>query len=156
MAEKKLTATKEKVLDVLSSKNFLTSVIALISLALAYNGIKLEDADTLYEYFNKGGTELIIAVGTFLFNSGSKIVSKVLEKNWSWDFIKSTNFKTGVITVVVIVVSSFFNELTIGVVSSIVLNIYNILIHMVEPPTGLPLLKTDPTIMGDSYSKEPV
>lgn len=89
-----------KIEGTLNSRNFLVSIVSLILLAFAANNLGITaDADTIVETLQGGNRGAIFGLIVLnLLNPIMKIVSKGFK--WSWDFVKSKNFWTQLLTVV--------------------------------------------------------
>lgn len=94
-----------KVVATLNSRNFFVSLVSLMLLAFTANDLGITTtADQLVETVASKNTGAIIALFFMNFlNPILKLVSKGFQ--WSWDFVRSTNFWTQVLTTVLSAVS---------------------------------------------------
>jgi len=127
--------TKTKLLDVLASKNFFTSIISIFLLILGYNNISTEiTSDGVWDliHTSKGG-ELIASLFALTLNTGLKIYQKIVSKTFDFSFIYSSNFQVAVMSVITLIVGAFVNEITAAIIVSVVMQVVNILIHLKSP-----------------------
>lgn len=134
----KLTAT-------LNSKNFFVSLISIILMAIELNGFSVNTTpDELYNAIDLGQVSTIVSIFFVNFlNPILKLASKAA--TWTWDFLKSPNFITQIVTVVLIglaglgivfpqgaaanVVNAIFQGGFETIVVALVVNILNPLYH---------------------------
>jgi hypothetical protein len=123
-----------KVSATLNSRNFFVTLISMVLIALQFNSIEAGyTADGIYDLFKDVNltSALVLIVINFL-NPIIKIVNKVVDKTFSWAFIKSQNFTTQVLSMVTIVLSIFLDEVTTGLVSALILNVWNLVSHILQ------------------------
>lgn len=91
----KLTAT-------LNSRNFFVSLISIILMAIELNGFNVNvEPGQIYDAIDLGQVSTIVSIFFVNFlNPILKLASKAA--SWTWDFLKSPNFITQVITVILI------------------------------------------------------
>jgi len=123
-----------KLSQVLDSRNFFVTFISLLLLAMGANSIETGyTADGIFDLFKDASVSqiLVLVIINFL-NPLIKLVNKVVNKEWSWAFIKSQNFQTQVLSIVTILLSFIFDEVTTGIVTTIVLNLWNLVSHLIQ------------------------
>ena len=118
----------------LDSRNFFVTLLSIVLLALQSNGIETGyTADGIFALFEDQNltSALVLVVINFL-NPIIKLVSKIVNKEWSWIFIRSQNFQTQLLSVATILLSLFLDEVSTGIVITIVLNIWNLVAHLIQ------------------------
>lgn len=113
----KLTAT-------LNSKNFFVSLISIILMAIELNGFNVNtDAGQIYDAIDAGQISTIISIFFVNFlNPILKLASKAA--SWTWDFLKSPNFITQVVTVLLIGLTGFGIAFPDGAAAAVVDSIF--------------------------------
>lgn len=144
----------EKLIATLNSRNFFVSLISIILMAIELNGFNINtDAGQIYDAIDAGQVSTIVSIFFVNFlNPILKLASKAA--TWTWDFLKSPNFITQVVTVILIgltglgiafpsgaaaaVVDSIFQGGFQTIVVALVINILNPLYHFFfdRPPVG--------------------
>lgn len=130
--------SKNKILEILNSRNFLVSIISIILLGFSANGVSTEDiggtAEQLYDlFFGKHGSELIITVVLYVINSGSRIFTKLRNKKFDWSFIKNSNTQAAFLSLLSVIIGFVTKEPMAGYVTAIVTQILNIIYQVVLP-----------------------
>lgn len=123
-----------KLSQVLDSRNFFVTLISLLLLAMGANSIDTGyTADGIFDLFKDATVSqiLVLVIINFL-NPLIKLVNKVVNKEWSWEFIKSQNFQTQLLSILTILLSFIFDEVTTGIVTTIVLNLWNLVSHLIQ------------------------
>lgn len=138
---------KIKLTQVLNSRNFLTSVISILVLALGANGITSTDlggsADQIYNIFaGKSGSDLLITIILYAINSGSRIYTTLKNKPFDFSFIKSSNFQAAVISLLAVVIGMIFKEDLAGYIIAIVTQVINIIYNLLLPAKSSGTLPT--------------
>ena len=127
---------KNKVSQVFDSKNFYVTIIGMVLLALEGNNILVsQSADEIYNIFESNeGFELISILTVFFANPMFKLVSKIIAKEFSFDFFSSSNFQTQIVTFLTILVTAFIgnDELLAGIAVSLIINVVNLISHVVK------------------------
>lgn len=98
------------VTPVLESKNFFVSALTLVFMFLASNDIFVDVTPTeLVDKFNGGSlfTIIVSIIIPNLFNPVMKIIQKIASGTLTTDFLKSTNFWTQFITVILMSTTLF-------------------------------------------------
>lgn len=134
-----------KLIATLNSRNFFVSLISILLLAIELNGFPVStDAGQIFDAVGAGQVSAIISIFFVNFlNPILKLASKA--KKWTWDFLKSPNFITQVVTVILIgltglgisfpdgaaaaIVDSIFQGGFQTIVVALVVNILNPLYH---------------------------
>lgn len=118
----------------LGSQNFFVTILSIVLLGLQSNGIETGyTADGIFALFEDQNltSALVLVVINFL-NPIIKLVNSIVKKTWSWAFIRSQNFQTQLLSVATILLSLFLDEVSTGIVITIVLNIWNLVAHLIE------------------------
>ena len=127
---------KNKVSQVFDSKNFYVTIIGMVLLALEGNNILVsQSADEIYNIFESNeGFELISILTVFFANPLFKLVSKIIAKEFSFDFFFSSNFQTQIVTFLTVLVTAFIgnDELLAGIAVSLIINVVNLISHLVK------------------------
>lgn len=123
----------DKLKEILCSNNFRMSIVSIFSMFLTANGLENANPENLNEMFGQNGGTLYISVGTLLLNVVFKLLPKFIDKTIDFTFLKSTNFITAIVSVITLFITSYFGMLDIGLVSTIALNVINVLYHMAMP-----------------------
>jgi len=96
---------KNKILDTFGSQNFLVSIFTIIFAAFAANGLPIDlDPGEAAQTIGEGN---ITAIATMFVVNLLNPVFKLINKSatWSWDFIRSVNFWTQSLTVILVAVA---------------------------------------------------
>ena len=127
---------KNKVSQVFDSKNFYVTIIGMVLLALEGNNILVsQSADEIYNIFESNeGFELISILTVFFANPLFKLVSKIIAKEFSFDFFFSSNFQTQIVTFLTVLVTAFIgnDELLAGIAVSLIINVVNLVSHLIK------------------------
>lgn len=109
--------------NVLNSSNFWVTVISIIFGLLYSNGIVLNitPEELVTKLLGSNTLELILFIGMNLINPVVKIVNKIKNKEWTWKWVYSDNFRTQVGSVIAIVVSGYFGDVVAGLVIAVVM-----------------------------------
>ena len=123
-----------KLSNVLQSRNFFVTLVSIILLVLQYNAIEVDyTAEGIVDMFS--GTTLanalVLALVNFI-NPIMKIVKKLVDKTFDWSFKNSTNFITQVLTLITVVVAVFFDEIAAGMIAALILNVWNLVSHIIK------------------------
>lgn len=122
-----------KLLDVLKSQNFFIAVVTIIMAAFMGNSIQFNftafDVVTLF----KTNTLLSITVLSFLYQVVVNLYSHLHAQPWTWAFLRSANFVAGLISLLSVVLTAYFGDMTAGVIVSVVTQILNSLWHIALP-----------------------
>lgn len=124
--------------NVLNSSNFWVTVISIIFGLLYSNGIVLNitPEELVTKLLGSNTLELILFIGMNLINPVVKIVNKIKNKEWTWKWVYSDNFRTQVGSVIAIVVSGYFGDVVAGLVIAVVMNIWNLIAHLLINKDG--------------------
>lgn len=124
---KKLSAT-------LGSENFLVTGLSLLLLALQANNIETGyTAEGIVALFQDANlTSILVLLIVNFLNPIIKLVNKIVKKEWSWAFLRSQNFQTQILSVATILFSLFLDEVSTGIVTTIVLNVWNLVAHLIQ------------------------
>lgn len=127
-----------KLKEVLDSRNFLVTILTIALGFITANEIQVQLTPEQIADGVIGKDLLGIASFVLLnfFNVLTKIGAKFFDKTWSWDWIKSKNFLTQVLTILTIVLGVFFDATVTGIVVTIVINIINLIVHVSSPAKG--------------------
>lgn len=125
---------RKKLSEVLSSTNAFVTYVSIALLMASFNGVSFENtAPEIVELFrDKNFSQILSLVLLNFLNPLTKLVKKITDKQWSWDFWKSQNFLTQVSTVVLLVVSNYFGEETAGLIVSLAIQLYNFVVHLLK------------------------
>lgn len=125
---------RKKLSEVLSSTNAFVTYVSIALLMASFNGVSFENtAPEIIEMFrDKNFSQILSLVLLNFLNPLTKLVKKITDKQWSWDFWKSQNFLTQVSTVVLLVVSNYFGEETAGLIVSLAIQLYNFVVHLLK------------------------
>jgi hypothetical protein len=124
----------KKLLETLGSSNMktalYTTVILAINMALGTNiGVTGEELNSIFNSQTAISTILI-----FLLNSGIKIYSAYKVKgSLDFSFLKSTNFVSAVLSILMLIVGSLFNESTSSFILVILTQTINSFLHLNSP-----------------------
>ena len=88
------------------------------------------------ELLGKNTLEIVIFIGVNLYNPIVKIVSKIKNKAWTWDWVYSDNFKTQVGSVISIIVAAYFGDVVAGLVLAVIFNVWNLITHLIINKDG--------------------
>lgn len=91
-----------KLTETLNSRNFFVSLISIILMAIELNGFNVNvEPSEIYDAIDLGQVSTIVSIFFVNFlNPILKLASKAA--SWTWDFLKSPNFITQVVTVILI------------------------------------------------------
>lgn len=123
-----------KLTSTLDSRNFFVTLISIVLAALQFNSIETGyTAEGIFDLFKDANlsSALILLVVNFL-NPIMKIVNKVINKGFDWSFVKSRNFVTQVLSLLTILISALFDEITVGIISALVVNVWNLVSHLLD------------------------
>lgn len=136
-----------KTKDVLSSRNFFVTLINLVLLAFAYNNLPIDvSADVILDTISAG--DLGAIVGLIVTNLLNPILRIISGAGWSWGFLKSANFWTQALTVLLGVLATsgiMFPDGAAGnivgavggpitvLISMLFINLVNPLLHFFTP-----------------------
>lgn len=121
-----------KLTSTLDSRNFFVTVLSIVLAALQFNSIETGyTAEGVYDLFKDANlsSALVLIIVNFL-NPLIKVFSKITSKSFNWGFVKSQNFGTQVLSLVTVVLMSFFDEVAVGLISVLVLNVWNLVSHI--------------------------
>ncbi len=121
-----------KLTSTLDSRNFFVTLLSIVLAALQFNSIDTGyTAEGIFDLFKDANlsSALVLVVVNFL-NPLIKLVNKVINKSFDLGFVKSQNFGTQVLSLVTIVFAAFFDEVTVGIISVLVLNVWNLISHI--------------------------
>jgi len=126
---------KQKLIDVLGSSNALLNVLSIFILALASNDIYLEQTpeELINMFSGKSSGQLLTLVLINFFSPATKLVKKLMAKEWSWDFLKSANFQTQILSFLTVIASSLAGETFAGILVALVLQVWNLIVHLLKP-----------------------
>ena len=129
---------KKKLSEVLSSTNAFVTYTSILLLMASFNGVDFGfTADEIVAMFqDKNVTQIFSVILLNFLNPISKLVKKINDGEWSWDFWKSQNFITQAMTVVTLIISAYLGEELAGVVTSLAIQIYNFVNHLVKKATN--------------------
>lgn len=124
--------------NVLNSSNFWVTVISIIFGLLYSNGIVLNitPEELVTKLLGSNTLELVLFIGMNLINPVVKIVNKIKNKEWTWKWVYSDNFRTQVGSVIAIVVSGYFGDVVAGLVIAVIMNIWNLIAHLLINKDG--------------------
>jgi hypothetical protein len=123
-----------KLSNVLQSRNFFVTIVSIILLVLQYNAIEVDyTAEGIVDMFSSTtlANALVLALVNFI-NPIMKIVKKLVDKTFDWSFKNSTNFITQVLTLITVVVAVFFDEIAAGMIAALILNVWNLVSHIIK------------------------
>lgn len=125
---------RQKLSEVLSSTNAFVTYVSIILIATSFNGVDFGvTATELLDLFkDKNVTQILSVILLNFLNPLAKLVKKLVDKEWSWDFWKSQNFFTQVMTVLTLVLSNYLGEELAGLLISFGLQAYNFIYHLVK------------------------
>lgn len=120
----------------LGSRNALASYLSLTLLGFTANGVMVNGtADEIINMFTGKNTGQIFALVLINFITPlASLVKVIVDKKWTWGFLKSTNFMSQVVTLVTLIISIFLGEESAGVLVSLVVQAVNFIYHMVQKP----------------------
>lgn len=126
---------KQKLIDVLGSSNALLNVLSIFILALASNDIYLEQTpeELINMFSGKSSGQLLTLVLINFFGPATKLVKKLMAKEWNWDFLKSANFQTQILSLLTVIASSLAGEVFAGILVALVLQVWNLIVHLLKP-----------------------
>jgi len=122
----------QKLREVVSSRNFLASLITVVLLVLKGLGVEdlpIESGEELYDNM----AEIITLVSAWIITPILTAIKRISEKNFNADFFKDSNFITAVLTVVGGIVTVYIGEELWGTISLVVVNILNVLFQINRP-----------------------
>lgn len=124
----------KKISEVLDSRNFFVTLLSMVLIGLQFNSIDAGySAEGIYDLF-QGTTLTSAAVLVFVnfLNPVTKLIKKFIDKEFNWNFIKSQNFTTQILSLITIVLSVFLDEVSTGLVSALILNAWNLVSHLIQ------------------------
>lgn len=130
-----------KAVGTLDSRNFFVTFISIILLAASGQDVIFDQTpEEIYNLFQ--GQEILgilsIVVLNFL-NPVTKLVTKIIKKQWSWDFVKSMNFQTQATSFVALILASWLGEELGGIVLALAVNVVNLIVHLAQKKPELVL-----------------
>lgn len=138
----------EKIRATAGSQNFFVSLISVFLFALDINNLGINvSAEQILEAIQSGESNAIILIIVNLVNPILKLINRTAE--WSWDFLKSQNFITQALTVLLLgatyfigiqfpegaateVVGAFGTGAITAILAAVVINIVNPIIHFFD------------------------
>lgn len=129
-----------KLLEVLESRNAFVTYISIILLGLSYNSIPVEfTPNQIIDMFvGKNAGEILAVLLLNFFNPLSKMINKLIKKEWSWGFIKdSQNFITQLTTLLALIIGAFMDQMAAGIIVSILLQLWNLVTHLSKKPQNV-------------------
>lgn len=124
-----------KLVDQLFSKNFWVQLIATLLLGFEANNILIdktpEEIIDLFSGENNG--KIVIAVILFFLPVVSSVAEKIRAKEWTWDWVNSSNFRTSALAVVSLIVGALLDEQLASIVLVILGAVFNIGVHTGKP-----------------------
>lgn len=117
----------------INSTNLWVTIISILSAGIAAGSginIPLEPAAILAALATKQGVALIMFFVVNFSNPVLKLVKKIKDGKWSWDFLLSTNFQTQVGSLFTLILSMWFDEGLIGMILAGIMQAYNFLVHL--------------------------
>lgn len=126
----------KKLAEVLGSQNAFVNLISILLLAFSTNDIVIEQSPEEIANMFEGQTGIQIIMLLFInfFTPISKLVQKFIKKEFSFDFIKSRNFQTQVLSLLTIIVGSVLSEPLTAIVVALVLQVWNLISHLIKSP----------------------
>lgn len=115
------------------STNFWVSVISIITAGLTLgSGVPIDVAPEaiLTALATKQGVALIVFFTVNLINPLLRIIGKIRAGLWNWDWLRSTNFLTQIGSLLTIILSSWFDAETTGVIIAMLGQLANWLYHL--------------------------
>lgn len=127
---------KNKLIDVLGSNNARVSIVSIILLLFQYNGINVdENAQSIVDLFTGQSLMGALAVITVNFlHPAMKLAQKIINKEFQWRiWLISNNLQTQAATLLSIILGAFMNNVTAGMVVSLLLQVLNFVKHLADP-----------------------
>jgi len=123
-----------KISSTLDSRNFFVTIISMVLIALQFNAIETGyTADGIYDLFKDSTlTSALVYVVVNFLNPIIKLVNKFITKSFDWTFVKSQNFITQILSAVTILLSLFLDDVATGLVSTLILNAWNLVSHIIQ------------------------
>lgn len=123
-----------KISSTLDSRNFFVTILSMVLVALQFNAIETGyTAEGIYDLFKDANltSALVLVIINFL-NPIIKLVNKIVTKTFNWEFLKSQNFTTQVLSLITIILAVFLDQVETGLVSALILNAWNLISHIVQ------------------------
>ena len=126
----------KKLAEVLGSQNALVTFISIALLGFTANDIAIEQTpEELIDLFTgKTGVQIVMILFLNFFNPLSKLVQKVIKKEFNFEFVTSRNFQTQVLSLITLIVSAFLDQALTGIVVTLVLQVWNLISHLAKAP----------------------
>ena len=126
----------KKIAEVLSSQNAFVNLLSILLLAFSTNDIVIEQTpEELVNMFQgKTGVQIVMILFLNFFTPLSKLVQKLIKSEFSLEFIKSRNFQTQLLSLITIIVGAFLSEPLTAVVVALVLQVWNLISHLIKSP----------------------
>lgn len=126
----------KKLAEVLSSQNAFVNLLSILLLAFSTNDIVIEQTpEELVNMFQgKTGVQIVMILFLNFFTPLSKLVQKLIKSEFSLEFIKSRNFQTQLLSLITIIVGAFLSEPLTAVVVALVLQVWNLVSHLIKSP----------------------
>lgn len=105
------------------SSNFWVTVISILTLGLglgAGSPIDIAPDAILDAFATKQGIGLIVFIMVNLANPLLRIVNKIRKGEFDWGFLRSPNFLTQVGTLLTIILTTWFDEQTTGIIIGLI------------------------------------
>lgn len=142
--------SRQKLAEVLNSRNALVSFLTILLLAIEAQGISIgESAQTILDSFaNKEVSAALVVFFLNFLTPISKLVQKIVAREWSWDFLRSENFQAQVATMLTMFLLSFFKNDTAIILSGLIIQALNFIFHLIAPAKVEPEIEpvTEPEI----------
>lgn len=126
---------KQKLIEVLGSSNAMISVLSIVLLGLTSNDIFLDQTpqELIDMFTGKNAGQIVTLLLINFFGPASKLVRKFMAKEWSWDFIKSANFQTQILSLITIVIGAVADQALTGILVALLLQVWNLIVHLLKP-----------------------
>lgn len=126
----------KKLAEVLGSQNAFVSILSILLLAFSTNDIVIDQSpEELIALFDgKTGVQIITVLFVNFFNPISKLVQKLIKGGFSFEFLKSRNFQTQILSLITIIVGSLLSEPLTSIVVALVLQVWNLVSHLIKAP----------------------
>ncbi len=126
----------KKIAEVLSSQNAFVNLLSILLLAFSTNDIVIDQSpEELVSMFQgKTGVQIVMILFLNFFTPLSKLVQKLIKSEFSLEFIKSRNFQTQLLSLITIIVGAFLSEPLTAVVVALVLQVWNLVSHLIKSP----------------------
>lgn len=121
--------------SVFQSRNFWTAIISVVLGLLASNDVTtgLSAGDFIDGVAGKNAIAILTFIVPALYTPITKLVAKFKAGTWTWEFLKSTNFITQMVSVISIIVTAYFDAITAGFAIAVITNVINLLYHLLLP-----------------------